>query len=286
MSPQRIGIIHPGAMGISLAAAAQNSGHQVYWASQGRSPQTRDRAVKFGLHDTDTVAKLCETCDVIVSVCPPHAAEDVALHVVRYGYQGHYLDCNAISPQRAVQIGLTMSDVGMTFTDGGIIGGPAWQPKKTWLYLAGPQAETAIAWFAAGPLETTIVGDTIGKASALKMCYAAYTKGTTALICATLAAAHHLGVQDALFEQWNRDDADFAAQAGQRVQQVTAKAWRFAGEMEEIAATFNDVGVPDGFHQAAAIVYQRLAHFKDVPTAPALEGVVAALMHPTDEPSR
>jgi hypothetical protein len=118
------------------------------------------------------------------------------------------------------------------------------------------------------------------------MCYAAYTKGTTALLCATLAAAHHLNVQDALYEQWNRDAADFAEQSVQRVQQVTAKAWRFAGEMEEIAATFNAVGVPDGFHQAAAVLYRRLTHFKDSSTAPALESIVAALLQHTNEPSK
>lgn len=286
MASQRIGILHPGAMGISLAAAAQNSGHQVYWASHGRSLHTYDRAAAFGLHDTSTLAELCATCDVIVSVCPPHAAHDVANQVVQQGFHGHFLDANAIAPQRARELGVLMANAGIRFTDGGIIGGPAWQPGTTWLYLSGPQADIAASWFAAGPLETSVVSATIGDASALKMCYAAYTKGTTALLCAVLAAAHNLGVQDALYAQWEREETDRAAQAVQRVQQVTAKAWRFAGEMEEIAATFKAVGVPDGFHHAAAVLYERLAPFKDAAPAPALESVLAALIQLPNDPSQ
>ncbi|PYR97263.1 MAG: phosphogluconate dehydrogenase, partial [Acidobacteria bacterium] len=78
MKPQRIGILYPGAMGISIAASAQNSGHQVYWTSEGRSSATRERAAKFGLHDAGSIAALSAECSLLLSVCPPHAAEDVA----------------------------------------------------------------------------------------------------------------------------------------------------------------------------------------------------------------
>src|SRR5262249_26115729 len=141
--------------------------------------------------------------------------------------------------------------------DGGIIGGPAWKPNTTWLYLSGKEAQRVADCFAAGPLETCIVGDSIGKASALKMCFAAYTKGTTALLCAILAAAESLGVREELAQQWSRDGSAFADESVQRVRQVTAKAWRFAGEMEEIAATLQSAGVPGEFHSAAADIYRR-----------------------------
>ena len=100
MMKQKVGVLHPGQMGISVAASAQNSGHDVYWASEGRSPQTCERAAKFNLHDAHTLAKLCETCSIIVSVCPPHAAEDVAHQVLDCSFAGLYLDANAISPLR------------------------------------------------------------------------------------------------------------------------------------------------------------------------------------------
>ena len=278
MTKETIGILHPGEMGISIAASAQNVGHPVYWASEGRSRQTQERAQKLGLRDAHTLAHLCETCSIIVSVCPPDAAEDVATSVLSHGFKGMYLDANAISPQRASRIGQTIAQAGATFVDGGIIGGPAWKPNSTWLYLSGPAAQRAAGCFAAGPLETCIIGTTVGKASALKMCFAAYTKGTTALLCAILAAAEALDVRTELEQQWSHDGSDFAAEARQKVRQVTAKAWRFSGEMDEIAATLRETGMPADFHLAAAETYRRLADFKDAPTAPALEEVLTVLL--------
>ncbi len=277
MTLQRIGIIHPGEMGISLAASAQRSGHHVYWASEGRSAATADRATQFGLRDTQTLANLCAECSVLVSVCPPHAAEAVAHQAVEHGFTGLYVDANAIAPQRVVRMSHTLTGAGATFVDGGIIGGPAWEPGSTWLYLSGPQAQDAAACFSAGPLETRVLGPTIGTASALKMCFAAYTKGTTALLCAILATAEQWGVREALRHQWAQDDAAFAERVSHRVRRVTAKAWRFAGEMEEIAATFREAGLPGEFHTAAAIIYRHLAHFKDARPMPTLEDVLAAL---------
>jgi 3-hydroxyisobutyrate dehydrogenase-like beta-hydroxyacid dehydrogenase len=278
MAERKIGILHPGNMGISIAASMQNSGNAVYWASEGRSAQTRERAEKFNLLDARTLAELCATCSVIVCVCPPHAAEVVANQTLAHGYQGLYLDANAVSPQRAQRIAQAVETAGATFVDGGIIGGPAWKPGSTWLYLSGREAETAASCFSSGPLETSVIGGEIGRASALKMCFAAYTKGSTALLCAILAAAESLGVRDDLEHQWSRGGSDFAEQAAKRVTGVTEKAWRFAGEMEEISATFTEAGVPGGFHAAAATLYKRIAHFKDAESTPALESVLAALV--------
>jgi 3-hydroxyisobutyrate dehydrogenase-like beta-hydroxyacid dehydrogenase len=217
-------------------------------------------------------------CSILISVCPPHAAETVAHQALAAGFKGLYLDANAISPQRAMQIGHALAGAGVGFVDGGIIGGPAWEPGRTWLYLSGPRAEEAAGCFSAGPLATRVLGEEIGKASALKMCYAAYTKGTTALLCAILATAERLDVREALAQQWTNEGGALAEQATQRVRGVTAKAWRFAGEMEEISATFRDAGLPGEFHAAAADIYRRLAHFKGSSATPALEEVLAALL--------
>ena len=265
-------------MGISVAASAQASGYTVYWASDGRSEQTCARAEEHNLKDASTMSELCNLCSVIVSICPPHAAEEVANKVAENGFSGLYLDANAISPERAARIGSVVTEAGGTFVDGGIIGGPAWEPGRTWLYLSGPKADVVAACFADGPLKTRVLDTSVGRASALKMCYAAYTKGTTALLCAVLAAAEASGVREALQQQWTQDDPDFAVGASQRVRRVTAKAWRFTGEMDEIATTFGNADLPDGFHRAAAEVYRRMAEFKDAPTPPELEEVVSALL--------
>ena len=283
MTKQKVAILHPGMMGISVAATVQNSGHTVYWASEGRSRQTQERAEKFNLNDIQTLANLCEVCTVIVSVCPPHAAEDIAQQVLTHSFQGFYLDLNAISPQRTARIGNVMSEAGVEFVDGGIVGEPAWEPQKTWLYLSGDKAREAASCFSEGPLETTVIGAAIGKASALKMCYAAYTKGTTALLGAILATAEVLGVREELAIQWSRDWPNFGQQSAQRVRQVTAKAWRFAGEMAEIAETFRQAGLPGEFHAAAEIVFRRLAGFKDAPSIPALEEVLKTLIQAPDD---
>jgi len=283
MIKQKVGVLHPGMMGICVAATIQNSGYEVYWASEGRSPQSRERAAKFNLSDAGTLAALCETCSVIVSVCPPHAADEVAEQVRAQSFQGVYLDVNAISPQRTIRIGQAMGEFGVDFVDGGIIGFPVWERGRTWLYLSGEKARDAAAFCSGGPLETSVVGDEIGQASALKMCYAAYTKGTTALLCAILATAEVMGVRGELETQWSRDWSDFGEQAGERVRNVTAKAWRFAGEMAEIAATFRAAGLPGEFHAAAEMIYRRMAGFKDAPSTPSLEEVLETLTRTPEE---
>lgn len=275
---EKVGILHPGEMGISVAASAQNSGNIVFWASEGRSLQTRERAQRYSLVDAQSLEKLCETCSILVSVCPPHAAEEVAKQVVANSFKGLYVDVNAISPQRAIRIGKAMAECGAAFVDGGIIGGPAWEVNTTWLYLSGRKAARVANCFSAGPLQTEVIGERIGKASAVKMCYAAYTKGTTALLCAILGAAEGWGVREELEGRWLRHESDLAKQATQRVRRATAKAWRFVGEMEEVAATFTEAGMPGGFHSAAADIYRRLADFKGLAEPPALAVVLTALL--------
>jgi 3-hydroxyisobutyrate dehydrogenase-like beta-hydroxyacid dehydrogenase len=282
MSPETIGILHPGAMGISVAASALRSGHRVCYASEGRSDATRARAAQHDLHDLVSVAELCNTCAILISVCPPHAAEDVALQVIIHNFKGLYLDANAISPQKARRISQMLSAKGISFVDGGIIGGPAWTPGETRLYLSGKETETKrIAdCFLPGPLEVSIISDEVGKASAIKMCYAAYTKGTTALLTAILALAEVNGVRTELSAQWERDEPGFSQQAEGRARRLTAKAWRFAGEMDEIASTFESADLPGGFHLAAREVCRRLAEFKGAQEFPELEAVLATLLKP------
>lgn len=279
MTGQRIAFLHPGAMGISLAATAKNSGFEACWVAAGRQAATRKRADEQGLTELATLSEI-GTCAAVVSICPPHAALSVAAAVMESGYQGLYIDANAIAPATARAIAELVRPAGIDYVDGGVIGGPAWQPGMTWLYLSGPRAVEAAAYFAAGPLETQVLGDGIDQASAIKVCFAAYTKGTTALLAAILGTAEALAVREPLMAQWARYWPDFDSQSEERVRKVTAKAWRFAGEMEEIAASFAEVGQPVGFHQAAHDIYSRLAHFKDDVETPSLEAVLNSLQNP------
>ena len=286
MPSTTIGLLHPGAMGVSIGASAAQNGHTVLWASEGRSPATRERAESRDFTDAGSLADLCRRAHTILSVCPPHAAESQAEAVVEAGFAGIYCDANAVSPMRSESIAAKCAAAGIAYVDGGIIGGPAWKPGSTWLYLSGGRAEAVAALFADGPLETGVIGDDPGRASALKMCFAAHTKGTTALLTGIVALAGQLGVRDALFGHWERSGSDLHERAPHAARTVTAKAWRFAGEMDEIADTFEAAGLPDGFHRAAARIYEDLAGFKDAPATPELEAVLDALLQRPRDTSR
>jgi len=278
---EHIAILHPGEMGISIAASALNSGCVVYWASEGRREPTRQRAAQFRLQDVETLTAVCRQCRIIISVCPPHAAESLANDVAAAGFNGIYVDANAIAPQRTIRIGEMMSTAGISFVDGGIIGPPAWKAGTTCLYLSGTRASELANCFKTGPLEIRTIGTSIGKASALKMCYAANTKGTVALLAAILATAETLGVRKELFERWRDEEPAFPEQVQKRIQANAAKAWRFIGEMEEISKTFSEAGFPGGFHSSAANIYQRLARFKDSNEPATPEEILNALMEVT-----
>lgn len=273
-----IGVLHPGEMGISLAASAIRSGHNVYWASDGRSKRTANRAAQYALLDAHSIEKLSHTCEAILCICPPHAAEQIAEEVLSSRFRGLYIDANAISPQRAEQIAARMATGGVSFVDGCVIGGPAWNSGETWLYLSGEKADRAAKLFSGGPVETSVVGQQPGKASALKMCYASYTKGITALLCAALAAAESLGVRESLEGHWLNEDIESVERIHSRVRGASQRAWRFISEMQEISSTYASKGIPGEFHYAAGLIYERLAGFKNAPDLPNLADVLDALL--------
>lgn len=271
-----IGLLHPGAMGASVGAAAAGNGHTVLWASRGRSPATVERARRGALQDVANVPEVLAASEIVLSICPPHAAEDVAGEVAGCGFPGLYVDCNAVSPERSRGIQRIVEKGGAAYVDGGIIGGPAWSREAgTSLYLSGARAEEVSACFADSPLSAPVISERIGAASAVKMGYAAFTKGSTALLTAILGMVEREGVRADLARQWGED---FMAQTEKRVRDNTAKAWRFEGEMHEIAATFQAAGLPGGFHRAAAEVFRRLADFKIHDEPPSIEAVLEVLL--------
>jgi 3-hydroxyisobutyrate dehydrogenase-like beta-hydroxyacid dehydrogenase len=251
-----IGLLHPGQMGFAVGRTLQNSGHEVLWASEGRRKQTRDRASDAGFVDAGTVAALAKKCALIVSVCPPEFARQVADSVKTAGFRGLFADLNATSPD--AKRAMATSD---SFVDGGILGLPATQRNQTWIYLSGPRAREVAACFTEGPLEVIVLGDQVGQASALKMCYAGFNKGSIALAASVLAAAERNGVLDDLKNAWARKGLD--SKLEQKILRAAPKSWRWAGEMREIASTLEAAGMPRGFHRAAEEVYTQLAGFKD-----------------------
>ena len=277
MKSPTIGVLHPGDMGATVAAAGRAGGSRVLWASEGRSPQTRERAAAAGLEDAKTLASLVAASGVIFSVCPPHSALDLARVVAAHGFSGIYVDANAVSPGTAGEIGRTIEHGGATFVDGGIIGPPARARGTTRLYLSGAEALRIARLFALGPLEAIAMNGGPCAASTLKMAYAAYTKGTAALLVSIRALAIQAGVDQALLDEWALSQKDLGARSERAAGETALKAWRFTGEMTEIAATFDDAGMPDGFFRAAGEIYEPLVGYKDAPRMPSVAEVAKAL---------
>lgn len=275
---EAIGLLHPGAMGAAVGASLAGVGRRVVWASAGRSRATCERARKAGLEDVGSLEELAGKSRVVLSICPPEFALEVAENVAAAGFAGVFVDANAISPSTA----RTVADAALSggaegFVDGGIIGLPPRRPGSTRLYLSGDGASTVAGLFGGGPLDAVAIGGGPGAASALKMAYAAYTKGTAALLAGILAMADAEGVAGPLAGEWALSQPELAASGRKRAVGGSAKAWRWAPEMEEIADTFAASGLPDGFHRAAAEIFRRLEGFKDVPEPPALERVLHAI---------
>jgi len=258
---ERIGILHPGEMGSAVAATVRNSGYEVCWVAEGRSHLTRARAESAGLTDAVSLTNLSRTCPVIVSVCPPEFADSVATEVLSQGFRGTYLDANAISPANKKRMAERMQSSGVQFVDGGIIGLPPKARTQTWMYLSGEQADQIACCFTAGPMECEVIGKEPGKASSLKMCYAAQNKGSIALLTAVMGAANHLGILDDLKRQWTRMGPALATEG--HILRAAPKAWRWAPEMREIAATLDSAGMPPEFHLAAAKIFEMLREFKN-----------------------
>jgi 3-hydroxyisobutyrate dehydrogenase-like beta-hydroxyacid dehydrogenase len=253
-----IGLLNPGEMGAAVGQCLTGRGLEVLWASDGRSAETADRAKAAGLTDAGTARDLAAQATVILSVCPPHAAVDVAWAV--HGFTGVYADANAVAPGTARQIAELIAAGGGRYVDGGIIGSPPTAAGAARLYLSGTDAaavQTVHDLFAGTALEPRVVAGAATAASAVKMAYAAWTKGSSALLLGARALAQAEGVEDALLAEWALSQPRLADQLQRAARAAVTKGWRWVGEMEEIAHTMADAGLPDGFHQAAAEIYRR-----------------------------
>ncbi len=275
----KIGVLHPGEMGSSVGDALIEAGHQVFWASASRSETTRARA--SGWQERINLKDLIQEVGAIISVCPPSHAVTVANEVVALDFNGIYLDANAIAPQTA----LLISDLfGELYVDGGLIGPPARRPESTRLYLSGVKSELVQSWFQGGLLQARVLSTAHGvEASALKMAYAGYTKGSSALLILINAFAEHLGVRENLMEEWELSQPDLKIRSEKTANATAAKAWRFVGEMEEISKTMSASDLPSGFHDTAAELYQMMADLKHASNAD-LESVLKRILQNRTEP--
>lgn len=274
-----IGLLHPGEMGAAIGGCLTGLGHPVCWASQGRGRATAARAERAGLSDAGTVAALAARSDVILSVCPPHAAVDVARSVAAAGFRGLFADANAISPATSRLAAGIIEAAGGSYVDGGIIGLPPTAPGSTRLYLSGPRAGEIRELLSGSWVDARIVDGPAGAASAVKMAYAAWTKGSAALLLTARALAEAEGVRDTLLAEWELSQPVLTGRSQSAARSAAVKGWRWVAEMEEIAASMAAAGLPEGFHQAAAEVFRRQPRALDG-DAVTVSDVIGALLSP------
>jgi 3-hydroxyisobutyrate dehydrogenase-like beta-hydroxyacid dehydrogenase len=280
MGTSVIGLLHPGGMGSTVAACLRAAGHEVLWASGGRSAATRQRAERVGLTDVESVDALVAGSDIVVCICPPHAAHDIAQSASGARL---YVDANALSPATSAEIGDLVRASGSEYVDGAIIGPHPTKPGTTRLYLSGRRAEDVASLFHGTNLDAiALLGDDdVPRASALKMCYAAWTKGTDALILGILATARRLGADRDLLAEWAISHTELLQRTNKAGWSGTTKGWRFVGEMNEIAETFAAAGLPGGFHQAAADIFARIPRVADASASPeTLDACLDAILSP------
>jgi 3-hydroxyisobutyrate dehydrogenase-like beta-hydroxyacid dehydrogenase len=263
-------------MGAAIGARLRDKGLRVLWAGEGRSAATQKRATQAGLEDAGTLAGALARSSVALSVCPPHAALELAREVARAGFRGAYVDANAIAPDTAREAARIVEAAGATFTDAGIIGPPPQGKARMRLFLSGGDAARLVTLLSSGPLQAVALDGPVGAASALKVCYAAWNKNTQLLAGCIRALAAHEGVEAALLEEWRAAQPE-ALERVERFRASARKAWRWVGEMEQSAATFAAAGLPDGFSRAGAETCRRLETFKDATPSPPLERLLEAI---------
>jgi 3-hydroxyisobutyrate dehydrogenase-like beta-hydroxyacid dehydrogenase len=294
MTIHSVGLLSPGDMGHSIGAVLRANGLPVLTHLGGRSERTRSLAEQAGLEDTPSLDDLVRRVDVLLCVLVPAqaigVAQEVAAALRRTGADLLYVDCNAIAPRTVRLVGETILAAGGRFADVGIVGPPPRRPG-TRFYASGPGA-AELAGLADFGLDVRVIGDEIGQASGLKMCYGALTKGLQALGTELLVAARLLGLDEVLRAEQRESVPDVLAWLERSTPTMPPKAHRWIGEMEEIATTFADLGLTPKILQGAADLYRLVAETPIGRESPetrdqdrGLDGIVAAFAEALREPA-
>lgn len=262
MKIQNIGVISPGDMGQAVAQTLKNSGFTVHTALDGRSARTKALALEAGLHDCGSMQNVIATCDVVLSILNPGAAADnaraAAAGMQASGHHPLFVDCNAVAPQTAHEIDAIIRAAGGQCVDAGIIGPPPRGKAGMRMYVSGLQA-AMLQPLASTGIDIRVMSERIGDASAIKMCYASYTKGAVALGVEMLMAARRLGVDAALDRELQQSAADNRQWVLSRATVMPPKAYRWVPEMLEIAKTFEGAGMTPRILLGAADMYEMIA---------------------------
>ena len=259
MSLKTVAILSPGDMGHAVGLVLRNQGLEVVTCLAERGEETHKRAQKGGFRDMQNLKAVVSEADLVLSIVPPKAAMEVASQVgkamAQVGKTPVYVDCNAISPKKSRSIGEIFERLGAVYTDAGIIGPPPGIGTPS-IYVCG--SDTSLMENLPG-LVVISLGEKIGRASALKLCFSAFNKGINALITAVITAAESLDLTDELENELKGRQSELMERINKLIPFLPVNAARWVHEMEEIAETFEDIGITPDFHKGAAAIYTLLA---------------------------
>ena len=263
-----IAVIAPGEMGAAIGQRLHERGARVITSLAGRSAASGKRAERAGLvavaNDDEIVA-----ADIVLSVVPPKDAAGLAERlkpaIARAAAKPIYVDCNAVAPQTADEIGAILAGSGAHYVDGGVIGAP---PTPTSagarLYVSGERAKDVTRLTSYG-LDTRLLDGPIGAASALKMSYAGVTKGFTAISALMMLGATRAGCAAELHKELAESQAPLLAWLGRQMPKMPPKAYRWVAEMEEIGTFLDGIAGGHAAYDAIARLYQHIADVQAQP---------------------
>jgi 3-hydroxyisobutyrate dehydrogenase-like beta-hydroxyacid dehydrogenase len=265
-----VGILSPGEMGAAVAAVLRAHGLRLVTCLEGRSARTRQRADAAGLAAVPTLTELVPTVDAVLSIVPtlsaPSVGAGIAQAMEQTGKSIVFVEANAISPMTSAAIEQTITRAGGRYVDGCIIGGPTDVGGSTMFYLSGAEAEVAAAALRGGGVRTEVLGKQAGQASAFKMGYAGFTKGTTALLLELTLMAHKWGFLDAILAKYASSHPEALRMFTTHLTTWPEYAAIRAEEMVEITAMAKASGLTPLMAPAAEQVITALAELSWKPT--------------------
>ena len=255
MTIETVAILSPGDMGHAIGRLLREHELRVVTCLTGRSARTKTLSEQAGIIDVPSLEHLVQQADIVLSITvsesAPAVARGIAGAIKATGSDLLFAECNALAPQSVRQIEPVIADAGGRFVDASIIGGPPRDGSSPRVYASGPQAVELEKLREFG-LDVRVIGTEIGQASGIKMCYAAMTKGTSALQAQLLMAAELMGLSKELKDEFQNGLSAIYQRMERGLPGVPAKSRRWVSEMEEIEATFGNLGLsPHLFHGVA-----------------------------------
>lgn len=262
MAIETVAILSPGDMGHAVGRLLREHELRVVTCLAGRSERTKMLSEQAGIIDVPSLERLVEQTDIVLSITvsesAPSVAQGVANAIKATGSNLLFAECNALAPQTVRGIEPVLTEAGGRFVDASIIGGPPRNGSSPRFYTSGAHAGELEKLREFG-LDVRIIGTETGQASGIKMCYAAMTKGTTALQAQLLMAAELMGLSQDLKDEFQSGHSATYQRMERGLPGVPAKARRWVSEMQEIEATFEHLRLPPNLFRGVADMYHLIS---------------------------